>query len=90
MANMVEGGVTPLCTAYELETMGYRLVIFPGAAVRVAAAAIIKLMRRLNREGTTAAILDNMLSLQELNELVGLKGLQELEDRHLGKGPKTS
>lgn len=84
LANMVEGGLTPLCTAAELEAMGYRIVIFPGAAVRVAAAAILELMDHLRREGTTAGVRQRMLTLGELNELVGLREFQELEERYIG------
>ncbi|MDR7484920.1 MAG: oxaloacetate decarboxylase [Armatimonadota bacterium] len=83
MANMVEGGGTPLCSAAELEAMGYRLVIFPGAAVRAAAAAIMRLMAALKQQGTTAGMLDEMLSFQELNDLVGLQTYRRLEERYL-------
>ncbi|MDR7487033.1 MAG: oxaloacetate decarboxylase [Armatimonadota bacterium] len=83
MANMVEGGTTPLCSAAELEAMGYRLVIFPGAAVRAAAAAIMRLMGALKQQGTTAGMLDEMLSFQELNDLVGLQTYRRLEERYL-------
>ncbi len=83
MANMVEGGTTPLCRAEELTAMGYRLVIFPGAAVRVAAAAILRLMTTLKEQGTTAGALDQMLSFRELNALVDLPRYQQWEERHV-------
>ena len=83
MANMVEGGATPMVTAAELEAMGFRLVIFPGAAVRVSAAAMLRLMTALRREGTTAALRDEMLSFQELNDLLGLPEFQRREERYL-------
>ncbi len=83
VANMVEGGSTPLCAAAELETMGYRLMIFPNAAVRMAARAITQLMAALKRDGTTAGMLDQMLSFGELNELLGLRTLQQAEERYL-------
>jgi carboxyvinyl-carboxyphosphonate phosphorylmutase len=85
MANMVEGGRTPLCPAHELEAMGYRLVIFPGAAVRAAAAAMVKVMDALKRHGTTAGALDAMLSFDELNALLGLPVWRELEARWEGR-----
>jgi len=83
MANMVEGGSTPLCAAAELDAMGYRLVIFPGAAVRMAAAAITKLMAALKQDGTTAGLLDQMLSFRELNDLLGLETYRQIEERFL-------
>lgn len=83
MANMVEGGLTPLLPAAELGAMGYRLVIFPGAAVRIAAAAIQRLMTTLRREGTTASLRDEMLGFAELNDLLGLGEYQRREERYL-------
>jgi 2-methylisocitrate lyase-like PEP mutase family enzyme len=83
LANMVEGGVTPMCTADELDAMGYRIVIFPGAAVRMAAAAMRRLMETLRRTGTTGDLADEMLSFAELNELVGLPSYQAMERRYV-------
>lgn len=83
MANMVEGGVTPMATARDLQAMGYRLVIFPGAAVRISAAAIMRLMAGLKEQGTTEGLRDQMLSFDELNDLVGLADYQQREERYL-------
>ncbi|HET8679681.1 MAG TPA: isocitrate lyase/phosphoenolpyruvate mutase family protein [bacterium] len=82
MANMVEGGATPPCSAGELEAMGYRIVIFPGAAVRMAAAAVTRLMAVLKQQGTTRGMLEDMMSFGELNELLGLPSYQEREERY--------
>jgi len=83
MANMVEGGVTPMLSARELEAAGYRLVIFPGAAVRVSAAAMVRLMRVLREQGTTDGLSGEMLSFEELNDLLGLPEFQRREKRYL-------
>jgi carboxyvinyl-carboxyphosphonate phosphorylmutase len=85
MANMVEGGRTPLCPAHDLDAMGYRLVIFPGAAVRAAGAAVAKVMAALKRDGTTAGALDAMLTFDELNEVLGLPGWRDLDARYGGR-----
>ncbi len=83
MANMVEGGATPMLTAQELQVMGYRLVIFPGAAVRVSAAAMIRMMTVLREQGTTESLRDEMLTFKELNDLLGLPEFQRREERYL-------
>ncbi len=83
VANMVEGGRTPLVTAAELAQIGYSLVIYPGAIARAVAKASLDLLDALKREGTTATMLDHMLSFRELNEILGLTELQQLEDRFL-------
>lgn len=85
MANMVEGGATPVLPAKDLQTMGYRLVIFPGAAVRVSAMAMTRLMNVLKEQGTTEALRDQMLSFTELNDLLGLPDYKQREDRYLNE-----
>lgn len=77
MANMVEGGRSPLLSASELEAIGYRLVIFPNAGARVATFALRELFATLAREGTTAPLLGRMLLFEELNRVVGLPEVRE-------------
>ncbi|MDQ7829524.1 MAG: oxaloacetate decarboxylase [Armatimonadota bacterium] len=83
MANMVEGGRTPLLSAPELDALGFRLVIFPGAAVRAAALVVTRLMERLRQDGSTAAMVDAMLSFDQLNALLDLPHFQEQERRYV-------
>jgi methylisocitrate lyase len=82
LANMVEGGKTPLLSAAELEALGYRVVIFANAAQRVAAKAVQDAMRVLRHEGTTQPLLDRMLTWDERQRLVDLPRYLEL-DRQL-------
>jgi 2-methylisocitrate lyase-like PEP mutase family enzyme len=71
MANMVEGGKTPLQTALELENLGFSLVIFPGGIVRAIARTAQDFYQKLLRAGTTAPFRDRMFSFDELNEVIG-------------------
>jgi len=75
MANMVEGGKTPLLPAAELERLGYKFVIFPNALVRLFARQGAALLKTLRAAGTTAALLEDMLSFDELNELLGTRDI---------------
>lgn len=81
LANMVEGGKTPLLPASELEAMGYRIVIFANAALRVALKAVGEAMRVLRAEGTTASLLDRMVPWEERQRLVGLPRFEALDRR---------
>jgi 2,3-dimethylmalate lyase len=81
LANMVEGGKTPLLGASELQAMGYRIVIFANTAMRVAIRAVQEAMAELGRSGTPAGLLDRMLSWEERQRLVDLPGHQALERR---------
>jgi 2-methylisocitrate lyase-like PEP mutase family enzyme len=71
MANMVEGGRTPLQDAGALEAMGFALVIFPGGIVRAIAHAAQAFYATLRRDGTTAAFRDQMFGFDELNGVIG-------------------
>jgi 2-methylisocitrate lyase-like PEP mutase family enzyme len=71
MANMVEGGRTPLMSAGELQRLGYSLVIFPGGAVRALAATAVRYYESLVRTGSTAAMGEAMFQFGGLQELLG-------------------
>ena len=75
MANMVEGGRTPLKSASELNAIGFDLVIFPGGAVRVIARQLQDYYRMLSETGTSAGLSGRMLNFQELNELLETKAI---------------
>jgi len=71
MANMVEGGKTPLMTAEELQVLGYSLVIFPGGAVRALAATAQRYYASLLATGSTAAMGEAMFDFGRLQDLLG-------------------
>jgi len=71
LANMVEGGVSPLLGAPELEALGFRIVIFPGGAVRALGHALQTYYSRLIAEGSTRSLLQSMLDLKGVNRILG-------------------
>ncbi|WP_298722954.1 isocitrate lyase/PEP mutase family protein [uncultured Ferrovibrio sp.] len=77
LANMVEGGKTPLLSADELEKIGYRLAIFPGGLTRALAHAMTAYFASLKQNGTTAPYRDRMLDFSALNNLIGTPELLE-------------
>ena len=83
LANMVEGGRTPLMTAKELQELGYGLVIFPTSSTYITAQAVTRVMQELKNSGTTKALLSEMIPFQQFNELVGLPAVREIEDKFL-------
>ena len=71
MANMVEGGKTPLMSSQELEEIGYSLVIFPGGYVRATAKLATRYFESLKKNGTTEPFLEEMLNFNQLQSLLG-------------------
>ena len=71
MANMVEGGKTPMLAASELETLGFAFVIFPGAIVRALAKAAEEFYGSLKAHGSTEPFRARMFDFDALNRLIG-------------------
>lgn len=66
LANMTEFGRTPSFSAAQFEAMGYKLVIWPVSSLRVAAKAQQELYSSVRATGGTTAMLDRMLTREEL------------------------
>ncbi len=71
LANMVEGGATPITDAAQLERLGFSMVIFPGGTVRALAHTLASYLASLKSHGTTAPWRDRMFDLTGLNALIG-------------------
>ena len=82
MANMVEGGKTPILSSQELEAIGFRLVIFPGAIVRALAFAAQDFYGVLKRDGTTDAFRNRMFDFEAMNEIVDTRAMLERGRRY--------
>jgi len=84
MANMVEGGKTPLLSAAELETLGFALVIFPGGIVRALGRMAAEYYGSLATNGTTEPFHARMLNFNELNATIGTPEMIALGKRYDG------
>ncbi len=82
LANMVEGGKSPLLDATTLAAMGFRLVIFPGAAARVVSKTLMGFYQDVLREQSTASWQDRMLDFNGLNDLIGTPALLNLGKKY--------
>jgi methylisocitrate lyase len=70
LANMTEFGKSPLISFHDLMELGYRMVIFPMSAFRVAMKTSEKFLRALKKSGTQKDWIDEMQTRQELYELL--------------------
>lgn len=82
LANMVEGGRTPLHSAAELEAMGFKLAIWPNSITRLLTRQLREFLTDLREQGTTAPYLDRMNNFEQLHTLFGLNEVAELEARY--------
>jgi 2-methylisocitrate lyase-like PEP mutase family enzyme len=71
LANMVEGGKTPVQSAANLGQRGFRIVIFPGGTARAVAHTLQGYYASLQAHGTTARWQERMLDFDGLNAVIG-------------------
>lgn len=74
LANMVEGGRTPLLDAAALQAVGYSLAIFPGGTVRALSKLLAEYYGSLREHGGTGQFLNRMNLFDGLNEIIGTPG----------------
>lgn len=84
LANMVEGGKTPILSASELGDLGFRIVIFPGGTARAVSHTLQAYYASLHTHQTTASWRDNMLDFDQLNELIETPALLALGKKYDG------
>ncbi len=82
LANMVEGGQTPLQSADSLGQRGFRIVIFPGGTARAVAHALQGYYASLRAHGSSAPWREGMLDFDALNALIGTPELLALGKRY--------
>jgi methylisocitrate lyase len=79
LANMTEFGIGPSLSAGRLGDLGYRVVIFPVSAARVAAFQVRSFYADLLADGTAEGWLDRMQTREELYDLIGYDDYAELD-----------
>lgn len=82
LANMVEGGKTPVLPSAELQSLGYSIAIFPGGTVRALSFALQGYLQSLREHGTTTPWLPQMLSFDKLNDVIGTPEMLALGKRY--------
>jgi len=79
LANMSEFGRTPFFTAREFEEMGYKMVIWPVSALRMAAKAQEELFAAIRRDGGTQKMISRMQTRNELYATIGYHDYEALD-----------
>ena len=80
--NYVETGKSPLFTAQELEQLGFKIVIYPASALLTVGKVVAGLMEELKRKGTTAHLVDSMVTLNQCFELMGLSEMLAVDESY--------
>ena len=82
LANMVEGGKTPVKTADDLKSLGFNIVIFPGGAVRAATFQLQEYYAGLLENGSNAEFSKRMHDFDSLNAVIGTPELLSIGKKY--------
>jgi len=82
VANMLERGVTPLMSPAELKELGFQLIVWPLAPLYAAAKSLTSVYATLRRDGSTLAILEQLMPFDDFNEIVGLHQKYALDAKY--------
>ena len=82
LANMVERGRTPVLSKQELESMGYKLAIFPVTALLAAVQAMTQIYSQFKDQGSSAGGATPLYDFGELTKLMGFEDVWAFEKRH--------
>ncbi|MEY8764944.1 MULTISPECIES: isocitrate lyase/PEP mutase family protein [Clostridium] len=82
LANMIEGGKTPVLSAEELQNLGFAIAIYPLSTLYVMTKAVKDLLYELKNTGTTQGKIGNMIDFPEFNEIVQLSKIRKTEQKY--------
>jgi 2-methylisocitrate lyase-like PEP mutase family enzyme len=82
LANMVEGGRTPLLSKNELEGLGYKIAIFPALGFLAAGAALEAVYKTLRNQGTSKSLATPLYDFQKFSALMGFERIAEFDRRY--------
>jgi 2-methylisocitrate lyase-like PEP mutase family enzyme len=83
LANVFEGGKTPMLPARELDAMGFRLGIYPSQTHRAAIRAAQRALAALKEDGDTRRIEEELATFQEREDAVGTARWRALEQKYM-------
>lgn len=85
VANMIEGGATPLVSSKILHKMGFKLILYPLSVLFANAFASMKILHELRKSGTTSRLKKNVVNFDQFNEIVDLTKFKKMERSYVSK-----
>ena len=73
VANMIEGGKTPVLAKEQLARLGFHLILYPLAGLFAAARSIEAMYQKLRADGTTSGAEQRLMAFEEFNDLIGVE-----------------
>jgi methylisocitrate lyase len=82
VANMIEGGATPISSAETLHKLGFKIILYPLSVLFANTFATMNILKELKKTGTTAKFKQKVVNFDQFNDLVELPKFQKLEKKY--------
>ena len=82
VANMIEGGATPISSAKTLHKMGYQLILYPLSILYANTFATLKILKELKNKSTTLGLKKELVNFDQFNDIVELSKYRKLENKY--------
>ncbi len=82
VANMIEGGTTPISSAETLHKLGFKIILYPLSVLFANTFATMNILKELKKTGTTAKFKQKVVNFDQFNDLVELPKFQKLEKKY--------
>lgn len=85
VANMIEGGATPVLPSNDLHKMGFNLILYPLSVLYANTFATIQILKELRKTGTTLKLKDSLVNFDQFNDIVDLTKFRKMENKYVTK-----
>lgn len=82
VANMIEGGATPLSSAEALNKMGFKIILYPLSVLYANTFATMNILKELKKSGNTSKYKQKVVNFDQFNDLVELSKFRKMEKRY--------
>ncbi len=82
VANMIEGGATPLSSAETLNKMGFKIILYPLSVLYANTFATMNILKELKKSGETTKYKQKVVNFDQFNDLVELEKFRKMEKKY--------
>jgi len=82
VANMIEGGATPMSSAETLHKLGFKIILYPLSVLFANTFATMNILKELKKSGTTTKFKQKVVNFNQFNDLVELPKFEKLEKKY--------
>ena len=82
VANMIEGGATPLSSSETLNKLGFKIILYPLSVLYANTFATMNILKELKRTGNTTKYKQKVVNFDQFNDLVELPKFRKMEKKY--------